>query len=253
MTNNKAMRPCVKKILDTGLREKLPKQLFEDLRKKMTYVIIHDLRRINIEPIDIKQMLLSWNDRCIMKLSSGDAKRQLCGFVDWFLKKECKLSCKGLADFCLYPEGTGCAFQKKAELRKVNYTTGEAQVYLERTFPKYGIGYRMGYVLEALHKAREEKGVDRLYIGLRTLAAILYDIRSWRVETKELSKYLYRLQEEKFLKIEKGEKGSFVFRHSNAYTFLDWHNPENETSHNISIVGEVYPLLCGGNVEQKNV
>ncbi len=224
--NYEKMRPCIKNILFEGHREKAPREMFQETRKKMTFRIIHDLHRIGIDRVDIKQQLLLWNDRCINQLSAGDAKRQLCDFVDWFFKKrEHKLSCNGLKDFCLYPEGNGCRFQKKAEARPLTYCFGDAKIYLERTFPRYGQGHKMACVLEALIRVRNEKGVDVLFVGLRRLSAVLNDIRPMRIENKELSQTLYRLQEEGFISIERGQKGDFGFRLSNAYTFLDWQEP----------------------------
>ncbi len=223
--NYDQMRPCIKDFLLKGQREKAPKELFQETRRKMTYRIIHDLHRIGIDRADIKQQLLQWNNQCICRLSSGDAKRQLCDYVDWFFKEKRKLSCNGLKDYCSHPEGTGCRFQKKAKLKPLTYRLGDARIYLEHNFPKHGEGFRMGNVLEALHRVREEKGFDELFVGLRTLSAVLYDIRSMQIGNKELLILLHRLEEENFIRIKKGKKGNFGFRHSNAYTFLDWKEP----------------------------
>src|SRR4030042_945646 len=109
------MRPCIRKCLQEGLLEKIPSKLYEEVRKKMTFAIIYEMNRLGAEPGLIKQSLLNWNDRCINALTVNRAKRQLCDFVDWFLKKNCRMSCKTLFDYCLYPSGVGCQFQKMPE------------------------------------------------------------------------------------------------------------------------------------------
>jgi hypothetical protein len=60
---------------------------------------------------DIKMMLLEWNKKNYRVLSSGEAQRQLCDYVDWVFKGECKTGCRALKDYCVGINGI-CKFSR---------------------------------------------------------------------------------------------------------------------------------------------
>lgn len=213
------MRPCIEKVLTDGLRNQLPKELYEQSRKTMTFVIIHDLNRTGLNQNEIKTALLGWNERCIIKLTLNEANRKLCDFVDWFFKKECKLSCKRLLDICLFPSGSGCFFQKNPPLEPLTYNLGEIRFFLENKYPQYSLGFRLFNVLSVLYEIRNEKNVENIFAGLRTISDRIYNSKNGTISGKELSKLLYKLQDMGIIQIKKGEAGSFGYKRSNEYRF----------------------------------
>jgi len=231
------MRPCIESILNYGLQNKTSKELYEQVRKDMTFAIIHDLKRMGFNQDNIKKSLLEWNDRCIIKLTLNEAKRKLCDFVDWFFKRECKLSCKKLADYCLFSSGFGCFFQKKTPLNTLNYNLGEMRCYLENKYPQYALGYRLFNVLSVLYDVRQQKGVENIFIGLRAISDMIYNNQNGTISGKELSRLLYKLQDEDIIKIKKGEAGSFGYKRANEYCFNSIFSIPVSLSHNIALVG----------------
>ena len=161
-------------------------------------------------------------------MSPGDAKRQLCGYVDWFLsRQECNLSCKSLREYT--DQCDTCEWQPIRKKTFLPYTIGQAQDFLEKAFSKYAQGYTMGRVLAVLLALRDEKGFDKLCVGLRSIRSRLIDGYSINLDPKDLSRALYRLETVGFLRIIKGQAGEFAFRRSNEYTFLRW-TPEQVTA-----------------------
>jgi hypothetical protein len=214
----KKMRPCVAAAFKDGAQDK-------DHLKKMTYAIIFELNRLGIGKVEIKMALLDWNKKSIIALSPGDANRQLCDFVDWFFKKECKLGCKALKDYCLFPNG-GCAFQLQAYVGDINlpFSLSEAMIFLEKEYRPHG--YLMGLLLKSLSKIQQEKNAKNIiYVGLRTLKAQLVEDDRHILDLMTISRSLNLLEDAGFFKISRGQPGTFGTRHANGYTFLPWRPP----------------------------
>lgn len=218
MYNYDKMRPCVRNALEEGA-----KNIFQF--EKMRFAIIYELKRLGFKKENIKQILFDWNQRCYKVLTTGEAKRQLCEYVDWFYKKECKLSCKGLTSYCIHKDGE-CEFKKaNKKNEKLPFPLNATINKIEHKYQPHG--YLMGKIIRILESARQERGGwDKVYIGMRTIKAKLLDIENIAIDIMTISRELYRMQEVGILKIEKGKPGTFGTRHANGYKFLKW-SPDN--------------------------
>lgn len=208
------MRPCVKAALEDGAQNK-------DHLKKMTFAIIFELNRLNIEKSEIKMVLMEWNQKNYRKLTEGEAKRQLCDFVEWFFKHECKMSCNALNDYCLFPNG-GCRFKPipYQENIELPFSMLDAESFLMSERMPHG--YLMACLLKILFKIQREKNARAIiYIGLRTLRARVLDEFRHDLDPKDILRALNKLEEEGFIRITHGERGTFSKR-ANGYTFQPW-------------------------------
>lgn len=212
------MRPCVKRAFISGAKDK-------DHLKKMTFAIIFELNRLGIEKQEIKMALLEWNKKSYQILSEGDAKRQLCDFVDWFFKRECKLGCKALEDYCIFPDG-GCAFKPRLYDGEIAlpFSLPEAMIFLEKEYRPYG--YLMGLLLKCLSKIQKEKNAKSIiYVGVRTLQARLIEDDRQNLDPMSLLRALNKLEAAGLIRIKHGQPGTFGTRYANGYTFLPWKPP----------------------------
>jgi hypothetical protein len=213
------IRPCVKDAYDNG-------SITREDRRKMVYAIIYELNRLGVQADVIKAELVQWNDRCRNKLSPGDAKRQLCDYVDWFNKHECRLSCKSLRDYCIDKSGS-CPFSVVPKTQKeLTYTISQADNFLIREFPESGKGHTMSIVLQSLVSIWNEKGRPRqLFAGTRSVQARILETHRSLLDLMTILRRLRDLSDIGFLSMQSGERGSFGFRRSNAYQLLDWTPP----------------------------
>lgn len=223
----KHMRPCVKAAFEKGVKADSPSdRLNKEHLKKMTFAIIYELDRLEVEKAEIKTFLLDWNTRNYRILSPGDAQRQLCDFVDWYFKRECKLSCKALEDYCLFPNG-GCAFKStpyQGEI-KLPFSLVDAITFLEKEYRPHG--YLMGLLLRTLFSIQKEKNVKNiLFIGLRTLRARLNNDFRHCLDLMTILRALNKLEEAGLIRITHGQSGTFGTRHANGYTFISWTRPQ---------------------------
>jgi hypothetical protein len=210
------MRPCVKDALDNGVED-------EQSFSKMRHAIIFELKRIGFEKPAIKRELMEWNKKCRPRLSEGDAKRQLCGYVDWFYKKECKLSCKGLQDYCTRVDT--CVFMRtqKNNSYELPFSVADARLFLEHNYAPEG--HLMGLILQTMIRMKvKKKAQNILFVGLREIRDSLLDKENCNSNEMTISRYLYKLEKIGFFKITKGKRGSFS-RKSNAYEFNSWELP----------------------------
>jgi hypothetical protein len=212
------MRPCVKAAFENGAQDK-------DHLKKMTYAIIFELNRLGIEKPEIKMALLHWNQKSYRILSDGDAKRQLCDFVDWFFKRECKLGCKALEDYCIF-HNNWCAFRPQSYCGEMTlpFSLSEAMIFLEKEYRPHG--YLMGLLLKSLSKIQIEKNAKNIiYVGIRTLQARLLEDDRRNLDPMSLLRALNKLEAAGLIRIMHGQSGTFGTRHANGYTFLPWKPP----------------------------
>jgi hypothetical protein len=193
----------------------------------MAYAIIYELNRLGVAADVIKSELIQWNSRSQNKLSIGDAKRQLCDYVDWFYKHECRLSCKSLSDYCIDKEGS-CPFSVKPRSERVlPYTMAQARQFLEFEFFEHGKGHVMAIVLRSLVSLWDDKGrPNQLFVGVRSIQARILEMHRSFLDLMSIVRHLRRLSSAGFIAIRSGESGSFGFRLSNAYEFLDWKPPQ---------------------------
>jgi hypothetical protein len=212
------MRPCVKSAFDDGAQDK-------DHLNKMRHAIIFELNRLGIEKSEIKMELLEWNKKSYQVLSPGDATRQLCDYVNWFFKHECKLSCKGLEDYCLFPNGW-CAFRPQSDSGEITlpFSLSEAMIFLEKEYRPHG--YLMGSLLKTLSKIRVEKSAKSIiYVGVRTIQARLLEDDRHDIDLMGIMRALNKLEEAGFIKITHGQAGTFGKRPANGYSFQPWAPP----------------------------
>jgi hypothetical protein len=227
----KLMRPCVARVFEKGARDR---NEFE----KMRHAIIYELRLLEVDVPQIKLELLDWNMRNTRKLSTGDAQRQLCDYVDWFFKNDCKMSCRYLSDYCGLPEGT-CMFSKPVNVGEIvlPFDMIEAMNYLVKEYRPHG--YAMGLLIRVLFKIQREKNAPKiLYVGVREIRARLNSDERLNLDEMSILRLLNRLEEAGILKITHGKSGTFGKRTANEYTFLPWTRPVSEsvaTTHNNSV------------------
>lgn len=215
------LRPCVRSYLKSGTQNDYD-------RKKLLHAIIYEMNRVQYGKAEIKQTLTEWNQRSRKPLSPEDAQRQLCDYVDWFLRNNCKYSCKALQSYCLYPTG-GCAFQKKPRPIALPFSPVETWLRLEREY--HSNGYTMTLVLRALIYEWKEKGCPpRLFAGVRRIRAIILDRERTTLSPATISRTVYRLSDIGILSVTKGEKGTFGTRRANEYEVLRW-PPTDEQEH----------------------
>lgn len=211
------MRPCVKASLNDGARDKSE-------FAKMRFAIIFELNRLHLEKAEIKMALLEWDKKSFQALTPGDATRKLSDFVNWFFKHECKMSCKTLVDYCLFPDG-GCTFGTTPFAGNISlpFTISEAIAFLDREYQPHG--YIMGLMLKILFKVQQQKNARAIvFVGLRTLQAMLNNEYRHNLDLMTISRALNMLEEAKFISIKRGQSGTFGTRHANGYTFLPWSN-----------------------------
>ncbi len=216
------MRPCVRLAFEKGAQDK-------DHFRKMRHAIIYELNRLKVEKCEIKQALMEWNHKNYRKFTEGEAKRQLCDYVEWFFKNECNLSCKALNDYCLHPDA-GCSFKRVAYQENIElpFSIIEAESFLLRECEPHG--YLMSCLLKILSKIQKENARKIIYIGLRTLQARLLDEYRARLDPKDILRALNKLEAEGLLRITHGERGTFS-KHANGYTFLPWVLPQPIITH----------------------
>jgi len=217
--NSDKIRPCVFAALKSGAQDR-------DHLKKMTHAIIYEFDRLQMGKADIKMILLDWNLKSYRVLSAGDAKRQLCGYVDWFFKlKDRKLSCKALEVCCVYPNG-GCAF-KPAQCREgfsLPFSLLDAMAYLEKEYRPHG--YLMGLLLKVLFAVQKDKNSKNIiFVGVRELRARLNHDEGHNLDIMTILRALNMLEEVGIIKITHGKSGTFGTRQANGYTFLEWTPP----------------------------
>lgn len=212
------MRPCVAEAYQKGAQDR---QHFE----KMRFAIIYELKRLAIEKPDIKIFLLEWNAKNYQALATSEAQRQLCDFVDWFFKRDCKLSCKALVDYCLFPSG-GCGFKPVPYSGEIQLPFSELDVvaFLEREFRPNG--YLMGVIVRVLFKIKIEKCAKKeVFVGLRTLQARINDEFRFQSDLMAILRALNELEKLRLIRITHGKPGTFGKRTANGYAFLPWSPP----------------------------
>lgn len=212
------MRPCIAAAVKKGAQDR---QHFE----KMRFAIISELKRLDIDKPDIKIFLLEWNKKNYQVFASGEAQRQLCDFVDWFFKRDCKLSCKALEDYCLFPN-SGCGFKPVPYSGEIRLPFSELDVvtYLEREMRPNG--YLMGIVVRVLFKIQIEKcAKNEVFIGLRTLQARINGEYRFHSDLMAILRALNELERIKLIRITHGKPGTFGKRTANGYAFLPWAPP----------------------------
>jgi hypothetical protein len=212
------MRPCVAEAYRNGAQDRLN---FE----KMRFAIIYELKRLETEKKEIKIFLLEWNKKNYQVLATGEAQRQLCDFVEWFFKHDCKLSCKVLEDYCLFPTG-GCGFKPvpySGEIR-LPFSEMDAVNYLLKEYRPHG--YLMGVIVRVLFKIQLEKCArHEVFVGLRTLEARINEEYRFHIDLMTILRALNELETAKLIRITHGKPGTFGKRTANGYTFLPWSPP----------------------------
>ena len=227
----KKMRPCVAVVFENGAQDR---NEFE----KMRFAIVFELRRLDVEMAKIKMALLEWNTKNNRVLSTGDAQRQLCDFVNWFFKHDCKIGCKGLKDYCRFLNG-GCVFKPavNTEEIKLPFSLVDAMVFLEKEYRRDG--YLMGKLILILFKIQKDKNAPNiLYVGIREIRARLNNDERLDLDEMTLLRALNKLEEAGILKITHGKSGTFGRRTANGYSFMSWEPPAawgTSTTHNNSV------------------
>jgi hypothetical protein len=224
------LRDCVREALEKGSQRGYE-------FKTMRFAIIAELKRLGYLSSDVKDKLLEWNQKCEKVLLPNEQKRQLLDYVDWADKRDCKIGCKGLEDFCIGQNK--CSFYKKKinfnrkEVETPPFDFDEARHFLETRYK--ADGYLLTLILNVLRRYQLEKGTGEvMFIGYRTVASLIRDQYGHIVEPMTIFRRIQDLISEGMLEVvSKGEKGNFG-KPANGYRFLRWQSPQNntDTTHN---------------------
>lgn len=215
------LRDCVKEALNKGCERGLE-------FRKMRHAIIIELLRIGYDYSEIKDHLLSWNERCEKPLGSSDQRSQLLGYVDWVAKKECKTGCNALQDYCLGKEK--CQFYlrttqyKREIIKKLPFSLQELDSFLNERYK--ADGYTMMLVIKALRWYQYEQTTGEvILIGLRKIASVIRDKYNHSFVAMDIFRMIKLLIEEGILEqVTKGKRGNFS-NLANGYRFLPWKHP----------------------------
>ena len=212
------MRPCVNAAFEQGAQDK-------DHLSKMRHALVFELNRLGFEKPKIKMALLEWNKKSFKVLSPGDANRQLCDYVDWFFKKECKLSCNALKDYCVLPNG-GCAFTLHAFDEEITlpFSILEAALFLDKNYQRDS--YLMRALINILFKIQKDNNAKTIiYAGIRSIRDRVLEKTRKNLDLMCILRDINKLEEAGFIRITRGKSGTFGTRHANGYSFLPWKPP----------------------------
>jgi hypothetical protein len=233
---DEGIRDCVKKYLENGIHSQ--NGFYDLIFKKMRFAIIYELNRVGNNSADIKNALLEWNQKNEKPLHLGEARRQLCGFADWFLKHECKLSCeRGLADFCVGINN--CKYKKTANrifrnsFSDIPFNIQSIEEYLKASAPKDV--FILMAIINILKQIQSDRKINEIFIGFRSLASLIQEKYNIHIDAMQICRKIRLLIEYKILTItQKGKAGNYN-RQANGYTLLPWPGQDVST-HNHSYV-----------------
>ena len=225
MANNKSidnLRDCVKQAFLNGCERG------HEFRK-MHHAIIIELKKLGYDSSEIKDKLLEWNERCEKPLGISEQKSQLLRYVDWVDKKDCKLGCKGLEDYCLGKEI--CQFHERNTRRKIQETQdltfdmAELDTFLTDRFK--GDGYTMMLIIKAVRYFQVEKITgETIFIGYRKISSIIRDRLGHTLLPMEILRKIKLLIDEGVIEqVFKGKSGSSSWQ-ANGYRFKQWKAPK---------------------------
>lgn len=217
------MRDCVRQAFENG---SAPGCEF----KKMRHAIIVEHKRLGASSSEIKDELLEWNKRCESPLSIGKQRSQLMKYVDWTDKKECKIGCNALKDYCIGE--SRCEFYKRKtllgrEIAKHNpLDFDRVESYLESHYKVDA--YVMMLILKVLRRTQVENAKEVILIGIRGIVRKIRDVYQHAIDKSTIIRRMEDLISEGILeKTIKGKRGTFSGK-ANGYRFLAWTPPEGE-------------------------
>jgi len=220
------MRDCVRQALLQGSCRGYE---FE----KMRHAIIIELKRLGYDFSEITDKLLEWNEICEKPLGVSEQRNQLIKYVDWVERKEhkreCKIGCKALEDYCIGKEK--CIFYKKTtcqnrqEATELPFSLDELDKFLAERFKSKG--YAMMLIVKALRIFQAEKAKGEIvYIGFKKISSVIRDTLGHRLTPMDIFRNMKRLIDEGVIEqVHKGQSGCFVWRKANGYRFLPWKPP----------------------------
>jgi len=216
------IRDCVREALLTGADRG---QEFRTMR----HAIIAELKRLGHDSSEIKDALIEWNKRCERVLGPGEDERQLFDYVDWADKRECRIGCNALKDYCIGEES--CQFhrsitrRKRAEVENIPFDINELETYLTDRFKAEA--YVMMLIVRALRRYQQEKATGEvMFIGFQKLSSIIRDNDGYNLLPMQVFRIVQALIDEGIIeRVEKGKKGTFS-RLANGYRFLPWRGKE---------------------------
>lgn len=196
----------------------------------MRHAIIVELIRLGYEKAEIKQMMLEWNERCERPLGLSEQKIQLCGYVDWVFKNDCKVGCKAMIRFGYCLGEAQCQFHiqqnrtKHQRIPELPFNYLELKKYLEERYK--ADWYGLCIVLDTLLWFQMEKAKGEIiYIGYRQLSALILDRCNKRFDKMDVYRRIQTLILEGIIeKAVAGKQGMFIHK-ANGYRFLPWKRP----------------------------
>lgn len=217
------LRDCVKKAFEEG-----SERGYEF--NKMRFAIIVELKRLGFTSSEVKDKLLEWNQRCKKVLLLNEQKRQLFDFADWTDKRDCKIGCRALEDFCIGQDKCSFLRNKLYVNRKVveilPFDFEEARRFLEEQHKAEG--YLMALVLKNLRRYQIEKGTGEIiFIGYRAIATLIREHDGHIIDPMTVCRRMHDLVSEGMIEIvSKGSNGTFN-KPANGYKFLSWKQTHN--------------------------
>lgn len=214
----KNLRDCVKKAFYEGSER-------GGEFRKMRHAIILELKRLGYDSAEIKDKLLEWNQRCERPLSLNEQKTQLFGYVDWVDKRDCKIGCNALEDYCIGRKKCKFFFmtnyKNRLETENLPFDLDELYKFLEERFK--ADGYVMKLIIKALRYFQQEKATGQvIFIGYKTISSIIRDNYGHNIDQMSIFRKVQLLKEEGIIEqLVKGKSGNYT-KQANGYIFHPW-------------------------------
>jgi|GEM_PF-4823888 hypothetical protein len=242
---------CVKKVFNEGAKAK-------DEYSKFRHAIICEMKDLGLVQLRIKELLREWNEKGEYKISAeGEIRRQLDGYVDWAFKKDIKIGCTSLKDFCLKNEGITCIYDLIRRKKSNEDNSAEPHVSEENILShlKTHSLQKNNFIIHAwVWKALKHRQLelsltmnDIIFIGYRDIARIVNEQHKSRISPREISRAMQELISTGLVILAyKGKEGEFK-RQSNGYIRR---LPDAYDTHINSYVCKSYPQIDekGGNM-----
>ena len=215
------LRDCVKQALLDGCDRGLE-------FNKMRHAIILELKRVGYNSTEIKDKLIEWNRKCEKPFSLSEQKIQLLGYVDWADKRQCRIGCNGLEDYCLGKDK--CQFylkttyQNRQKTQQLPFNLDDLDHFLTERYK--ADGYVMMLIVKALRLHQQEKATGEIIlIGYRTLSSIIRDKYGQNLSLMDIFRKMGFLTQEGIVEQSiKGKAGNFT-KQANGYRLLKWKHP----------------------------
>jgi len=216
------MRPCIKKAFEQGSRSGVE---FEVMR----HAIIAELKRLGYNRREIQDHMTEWNARCEMPLTGSVLKSNVLNYVTWCMKREVKVGCKGLKDFCLCEGGCWYRLSSEEARRKVAqeplpFVKSELERYLRERY-KAKAEMLIALIEVLRHRQVEHLTGEVIIASSRNAAQWLMQRFKFKIYFRDVWRLCNVLEREGVLVKRVQGKSAPFSKKANGYSFLPWRPP----------------------------